>query len=230
MLFACAIRILSSIQHRHLINITDDLLRLYVENFTNIYGKSSCSYNIHNLLHLANDSKMYGTVDEFSCFDFESKLGWMKSIIKSGYKPLQQVAKRVESQCNHELSKNNINGSSEISISKFISGTGFSKIELKKFYLQAKTNNQWFSTNNPFSIISFKYVKYNDKHIIYGCKLKNMTPMFKDPIDSSIIDLYISDGTEDLETTTYEIEQVYCKLFRLEINKKYAFFPLIHSY
>lgn len=52
------------------------------------------SHNVHIILHLADDVKKYGPLNNFSAFPFESFMQPLKKKIKSGVKPLQQLIRR----------------------------------------------------------------------------------------------------------------------------------------
>jgi len=54
-----------------------------------------CMYNVHNLLHLAEDVKQLGCLDDFRAFPFENKLGQLKKLAKKPQFPLQQVVHRI---------------------------------------------------------------------------------------------------------------------------------------
>lgn len=46
------------------------------------YGNSSQIMNIHNIIHIADDVINIGApISQFSAFDFENSLGYIKSII-----------------------------------------------------------------------------------------------------------------------------------------------------
>jgi len=64
-----------------------------------LYGKKFISHNVHNLLHLCSDVRIYGCLDNFSAFRFEN---YMISI-KKKEKPLQQLIKRFSEQENFEF-------------------------------------------------------------------------------------------------------------------------------
>jgi len=49
-----------------------NLIRHFVESFRDIYGTSSISHNIHALIHLPEDYKKYGSLENISAFPFES--------------------------------------------------------------------------------------------------------------------------------------------------------------
>ncbi len=76
MLFAVAIYCLSSDSYCNThCQYAGDLLRIFVEEFGCIYGRDMLVYNVHCLVHLADDVKRFGSLDRFSAFPFESFLG-----------------------------------------------------------------------------------------------------------------------------------------------------------
>ena len=75
-----AIRLPSSLEHERMYN--RDAMRLlihFVENSKVLYGDSFVSYNVHSLIHLADDCLELGPVDLFSCFEFENHLQQLKN-------------------------------------------------------------------------------------------------------------------------------------------------------
>ncbi|CAK8697393.1 unnamed protein product [Clavelina lepadiformis] len=77
------------------LQVCSNLLREFVSESATLYGKSFVSYNVHSLLHLVDDYVLYGSLDNVNSFPFESYLGVLKNCVKSGFKPLQQVAKHA---------------------------------------------------------------------------------------------------------------------------------------
>jgi len=65
----------------------------FVISFDRIYGKSYMSHNIHIILHLADDTKIFGSINNFSAFPFENYMQPFKKKIKTGAKPLQQLVR-----------------------------------------------------------------------------------------------------------------------------------------
>jgi len=63
-----AIRILVNLNERSIseINIAKDILRKFVSESADIYGRRFLSYNTHGLLHLTNDARNFGSLDHFS--------------------------------------------------------------------------------------------------------------------------------------------------------------------
>lgn len=76
------------------IKYAEELLVYFVESFQILYGKQFVSHNVHNLLHLGNEVRRNGILDNFSAFPFENFLGSLKKFIRKPEKPLQQLARR----------------------------------------------------------------------------------------------------------------------------------------
>ena len=104
MLLHIAIRILSCnemVKDEDNIEYANQLLILFVEQSPEIYGDSFITYNIHNLIHLADDCRRLGAIETYSCFSFENHLGKLKNLVRSSALPLEQLVNRVtELECN----------------------------------------------------------------------------------------------------------------------------------
>lgn len=58
-----------------------------VEHFGALHGKDEIVYNIHQLIHLAEEYSRFGTLDNISGFPFENCLG----LLRKPHQPLQRV-------------------------------------------------------------------------------------------------------------------------------------------
>jgi len=52
-------------------------------------------YNVHSLLHLCDDVRKFGDINSLSAFPFESHLGVIKRMLRSGVKTAQQIARKM---------------------------------------------------------------------------------------------------------------------------------------
>ena len=82
----------------------------FVQNFSQIYGEDMLVYNVHGLVHLAEDSKRYGPLDNISAFPFENYLHFLKKLVRKPQQVVQQVVKRLgesrhKCNCNHKQTK-----------------------------------------------------------------------------------------------------------------------------
>ncbi|XP_051810930.1 uncharacterized protein LOC127535934 [Acanthochromis polyacanthus] len=96
MLLSIAIRILLSpaLCYKYC-DYADKLLKCYVTNFAKIYGTEHLVYNTHSLIHLADDARKFGPLDNVSCFPFENYLGTLKQLVRRPQNPVQQVVRRL---------------------------------------------------------------------------------------------------------------------------------------
>lgn len=100
-----------------------------------MYGPSSISYNVHNLVHLAKDCKKFGPLDDFSTFKFENFMSNIKHKVKDAPKPLEQVVNRVHEEDALPVEKNII--PSYPAIKKLDNGK-INSLEFKGFTLNSK--------------------------------------------------------------------------------------------
>lgn len=98
MLLHVAIRILSckvSVSISSYIDYANALLGTFLLQAPYIYGDQFITYNVHNLIHLADESRRLGPLEQFSCFLFENHLGKLKNLVRKSNKPLQQLVNRI---------------------------------------------------------------------------------------------------------------------------------------
>lgn len=96
----CAMRILLS---DTLLNSGDEhwkyartLLHAFVKDAAELYGSKLFVYNIHSLLHLADEAGLYGNLDDISCFPFENYLGALKKLVRKPGYALTQIVRRLQ--------------------------------------------------------------------------------------------------------------------------------------
>ena len=94
------------------------------------------SYNVPNLIHLADECRRLDTIETFSCFSFEDHLGKLKNLIRSCALALEQIVNRVtELGCNTPvISEMNITkaGCTKL-ISENYSGPGIFRLTGQQF-------------------------------------------------------------------------------------------------
>ena len=91
------------------INYADHCLKYFVNQFGIIYGTYQLSYNVDNLIHLANECILqHGPLDSFSAFPFKSYLGQLKSLLGGIKRTLAQLKRRLSEIDCHESAKDPI--------------------------------------------------------------------------------------------------------------------------
>ena len=81
---------------------TDDavnLLVLFVDQCSCLYGKENITYNMYCLTHLSHEARAFGVLDNISSFPFENVLGQLK---KNAKKTKQAFYSRLYGGCQNE--------------------------------------------------------------------------------------------------------------------------------
>lgn len=93
--FYCAIMICSNQHFFRFLPLAEELLKYFVTHFHVFYGKDYITSNMHNLCHVVDEVRRFGILQTFNAYPFENKLQLIKSLLRQGNKPLEQVAKRL---------------------------------------------------------------------------------------------------------------------------------------
>ena len=72
-----------------------ELLICFVQHYAAIYGADMIVYNVHGLVHLAEDVKNWGPLETFSAYPFENYLHSLKKLVRKPNHVLQQVVQRL---------------------------------------------------------------------------------------------------------------------------------------
>jgi hypothetical protein len=82
------------------VNCAKYLLQCFVRELENLYSKEFLIFNVHSLLHLSDDVKVHGCLDNFSAFTFESYMSRLRRLLRTNHSHLSQVVKRIQEQNN----------------------------------------------------------------------------------------------------------------------------------
>ncbi|KAG8227301.1 hypothetical protein J437_LFUL004850 [Ladona fulva] len=197
-----AIRILSSrLYASQQLQYARSLLKYFVSNFHLVYSLRSLSYNVHGLLHLADDVQLHGPLDNFSAFKFENKLQQLKKLIRKHDKPLQQIARRifekemamkVQEVCNYPVLKkaNGINSTLPLGLENPI----YNSVEFKDFKItQKRPNNCVVMKNGDICVVQLIANKFGKPHFL-GHKFKDVSDFYSKPGSSQVIGTHCAKG------------------------------------
>lgn len=231
----CAVTICSSETHEHLVDLAHTLLLHYVECYAKIYGEDYIASNVHNLNHLVDDVKRFGILSKFSAYPFENKLYQIKNMIRSGHKPLAQVAKR-SSELNQLvtddaapnvktpiLKKPIINSATDTGTKKY------ARVDFENFSLSNDVANRWFLTKSNQIVMFENVAQCGEALTISGFPLKQITDFFETPIKSSHLSIFHSTCEKNI-TTMYDPLAIKCKMVAITLkSKETVFVPLLHT-
>lgn len=124
LLLFCAVFICSSkryIKHLHVARL---MIEDFIEGYITLYGAHYMTSNVHNLCHLVDEVERFGELHTFTTYPFENMLGKIKRLVRSGNRPLAQVAKRMMEVCSNDSTSMGavdsipVNGKRSVSVRK----------------------------------------------------------------------------------------------------------------
>lgn len=252
LLLSAAVTILSCKHYQHYLPVADTFLKRYIEGFIQIYGIDSISSNVHNLCHVIQDVKKFGPLPGISSYPFETCLGDMKTLIRSGHLPLSQISRRItELSKLHNSGCRNDQGTS-IDVTREVRAEIPDLPMCKVFYEQLHlannfilcndAKNKYFLKNNGDIVLMKNATYLEDKIHIYGACLRSKYDFFCEPFASSYINIYASKGKMVVSSegdskyicnvhnpTLHLINDIKCKLYCLKYYRKFVFFPILHT-
>ncbi|PIK35886.1 hypothetical protein BSL78_27286 [Apostichopus japonicus] len=77
------------------VNYAHQLLKYYIKWACELYGQEFAVYNVHGLLHIADDVIKFGCLDNCSAWRFENYMNELKKKVRSGKNPAAQLVKRI---------------------------------------------------------------------------------------------------------------------------------------
>lgn len=72
----------------------EDLLIYLSDKGCALYGQEFLVYNVHSMIHLADEAHEFGDLNNCAAFPFENYLQYMKQLVRSGKRPIVQIVKR----------------------------------------------------------------------------------------------------------------------------------------
>lgn len=91
-----AYRIVSSRHFHDSLDVAQALFEDFVKEFSSNYPHQGRGYNVHGLLHVVEDVKLYGPVDSYSAYKFENAIQQLANRIRKSSQVLQQMHNRLQ--------------------------------------------------------------------------------------------------------------------------------------
>jgi hypothetical protein len=187
-----------------------ELLHSFVSNCPRLYGSTFNVYNVHGLLHIADDVEHFEcSLNEVSAFPFENYLQTLKKRVKNSHNPVVQVAKRIQ----------------EIERSTFFNKLKTSDVNC----ISNRLKDACFLLDNE----EYAIVQDTKPQRMFTCdiiKQRHTTSFYTAPCDSKIMDVvYIPNMKDRISRRILHRRQLTRKAACLPCNEGHVIFPLLHG-
>ena len=186
----------------------EELLVYFNEKGRDLYGQEFLVYNVHSLVHLADEAREFGHLDACAAFPFENYLQYVKKLVRSGRQPIVQIVKRLH----------------EIDMHPVVTLTNKPTIET------ASPNNCYILSEHSCCEVEEKSnEKGDDGNLLYLCRVYRRTSShFTTPCDSKLI------GVQQVHNRNAQMmliseRQLNTKAMKFNIGiNAYVFMSLLH--
>jgi len=217
------------------VDYAEELLQLFVKHFADLYGTNMLVYNVHNIIHLADDARKYGALDSVSAFCFENFLGKMIRLVRKPNRPLQQVIRRLweQRQYRNTCERTSVRSgpAAEHCSVNIPVGIGHCR-QYKQLYvsgvlLSVQNGDNCITVGTDIVLIKNIIVKDSEIMLVY-MKFFHVMDFFDYPVKSSHIGIhYVSDLSSELSVFR-NFSEFYIKNVMLPYNNGFVVIPLIH--
>ena len=243
MLLSVAIRILlsgsNSLSSPSMINYAGELLKIFVKNFGELYGKENLVYNVHCLIHLADDAQKYGLLDCISSFPFETYLGKLKKLIRKPSQPLVQLVKRLQEKdivvdddeqadVTYRCKRRHFGGPL---VEELKCSHQFSQLFMPLGFLSTRTRDSCVQLEDGSIVIIINFVVFqNETYIIYD-SFGACDNFFAYPVESKFLGIFLlSCPLNKLQFCS--VDKIAKKVVLLPVNihsHQYVAMPFLHN-
>lgn len=211
------------------------LLVSFVKNCKNLYGDTFIVYNVHNLIHLADDVLYHQVpLDMISGFPFENHLQQLLKLRRKHERPLQQIVRRLGEISRNAKSKI-IKKSGAISAKGIhtdgplclLRGLQYTQLSMKGFFFNCKNCQDCNLYLKNFKIVKvLNFVQSDNGYFIVGREYIRPFDLYKIPCESSKLDIYSVKNVSEIKY--WPLSSIICKalVFPFGNKQKLAAFPI----
>ncbi|XP_032688780.1 uncharacterized protein LOC116852462 isoform X1 [Odontomachus brunneus] len=238
LLLHCSIYILAAplfVQNVAMKNAAREFLNLFIQCSSQVFSRDFVVSNVHGLTHLVDECDEHGSLDSFSAFPYENYLKTIKDSLRSGYYPLQQLARR-DAETNGCLSepKTIFEGikltGNHFNPNEIVEGIHYKKLTNNKFTLRCVTPDHCFKTEDG-SVVLLRNIVQSENNIVIlrGQRFQTQNNYYQYPMDSSLLGIVLVSQLDD-KIRSWEMNDAIMKCVLIPENEmSYLCIPLAHS-
>ena len=213
----------------------ENFLSSFVEHCQQVYGEQFVTYNVHSLTHFESECRAHGEAHSFSAYAYENELKTIKDALKSGYKPLYQLAVRESRK--RKIDESVILEKQEHVVQLFNHHTDPGETEPGRQYREIKVNgttfklgdkDSYFITTSEKIVLLQNIVCQRGKVLFRGLAFLQKRDMYDFAMRSSLLGIVeVSHLNEAIES--FSVESVFGKCWLMEDRNCFVAVPLTHT-
>lgn len=231
MLLSTAISILVSPEHLNLADYAGQMLKSFVNHFGELYGTDQIVYNVHCLVHLADEVKRHGCLDSFSAFPYENHLGKIKKLIRKPEFPLAQLIRRLSEVTATKLDADvDITLKREHFVGPIVAGMGvnaqYGEMRGERWTIKLTTGDNMFLVGDKVCLIKNIIQNDNGVYAIYT-EFSRQSPFYTYPFNSDRMNIFVVNDAYD-ELKSVDVSALRQKCVALPYRDGFVAIPLLH--
>ena len=216
-----------------MIDFAHRMLVAFVNNFDELYGKGEIVFTIHQVIHLADEYRQFGPLDNVSSFPFENFLGKIKRMLRKPHQPLQQVVKRLSEVSGILVQPTGVqpvllhNHQEGPLPPQFSLAQQYRKVVTKDFCLSTKQGDNCIAIGQEIALVQ-NILKFSGAVYVIYRKFNNTESYFSYPCPSSYISCYRVYGLHDCFGVG-QLENIKRKCVLFPEKESFIAIPLLHQ-
>lgn len=187
------------------VNYARQLLKYFVKRGCELYGEEFAVYNVHGLLHIADDVIKFGCLDNCSAWRFENYMKQLKKKVRSGKNPAAQLVKRIYEETDRVPVVNS---------------------ESLTIYCRRPNNAYVTKCSKYCSVVRVE----SYAHHTYLCRVYNAAqPIHDHPCDSRLLG-FCRMPNHSYEMMILHYNDLKARCFLIEDDHHVTFMPLLHQH
>lgn len=176
------------------------LLEQFFFSYKEVYGIDMMVYNVHNVLHLTDDARKYGNLDNVSAFPFENFLGQLKKKVRCPSNPLPQIIRRTHESLSRtktskpfhmEKSSRKLHSSGPLPDNINFCKNQFKKYCCDTFEVSCSPGDNCFLFGRDNVILVQNIIMLNDIVQVVYESFEVRQSFFRKPLDSRVLGIFV---------------------------------------
>lgn len=206
----------------------DELMRMFIEEFAEVYHPRHVVYNVHSLCHIKVFVERFGHWDNFSTFEYETFNSSVKHMLHGNVMPLTQIANRIVEvynapKHNFDLKKKNIEVKGRLEDGSFSTLTYY---DLTFKTHKCGQNFVLLNTGIAVQLLCIQHDIFSDEIKLIGKPFKHRSSVYQ-CVNTMRFNIFKSE-CEFNKPITFGVNDIDGKLWKLVIenSSKSAYYPL----